>query len=160
MYHRLVNARSHNMKTAFLLAKCGFASAAMFKAGLAPLGLRPPLCAVMWFLDKHDGVSQRDLGEGLHVDPSTIVGLVDELEAGGYAVRERDEEDRRRYSVRLTDDGRRMLEQVREVADRNDSLLLGSLSSSERAQLHALLLKVCDSEQMPAVPHPGMVLDL
>lgn len=54
----------------------------------------------------HNGsMSMKDLSKSLGVTTGTITVTVDRLEKGGYAVRDRSENDRRSYIIRLTEKG-------------------------------------------------------
>src|SRR4051812_37264051 len=51
------------------------------------------------------GATQRELSDLMGLDANSIVLLLNDLEGRGYAVRERDPEDRRRHMVRVTPAG-------------------------------------------------------
>ncbi len=57
-------------------------------------------------LDVATPLSQRDLGDRLRLEKSTVSRMVAELERKGLVVRERDPGDRRFTRLRLTDEGR------------------------------------------------------
>lgn len=56
--------------------------------------------------------AQRELGEKLRIDRSTVVSIVYGLEETGRVERRRDREDRRRYELTLTETGRLALSEV------------------------------------------------
>src|SRR4051812_40347469 len=72
---------------------------------LAPLGLRPRHLVALPVLRTRDGISQQALASTLEMDGTNIVGLLNELEAGGFAERKGSPEDRRRHVVVLTEAG-------------------------------------------------------
>ena len=45
-------------------------------------------------------VTPSELAVGLHIHPATLTGILDRLEAGGWVVRERSSDDRRKVSLR------------------------------------------------------------
>jgi DNA-binding MarR family transcriptional regulator len=57
-------------------------------------------------LDTRGPLSQRELGERLRLDKSTVSRLAAELERKGLLIRERDPDNRRLYRLRLTEAGR------------------------------------------------------
>ncbi|HSZ05426.1 MAG TPA: MarR family transcriptional regulator [Solirubrobacteraceae bacterium] len=119
------------------------------EAALAPLGLRPRHLVALTLLRDHGSATQQALIEALRIDPSNLVGLLNELEAEGLLVRERDPGDRRRHIVELSQIGRATLEQAEQrLADVQDDVL-EALSDEERATLHALLLRAAGG-QLPA----------
>lgn len=129
-------------RTGFLLGKLGWTCGKRFAASLEPFGMRPKHVSVLDFLALSGDSSQQALCEGLRIDPSTMVALVDEIERRGLAVRRRNPLDRRAHAVHLTDAGRRVLEQARAAADGVEEGLLAALAPEERATLHALLKRL------------------
>lgn len=112
---------------------------------LATIGLSPPLFSVLNVLGARDGVIQQRLSADMGVDPSTMVGLIDELERGGLAERRRREGDRRAWEIRITPEGRRRLERARRLVRQVEDEVLGGLDASERVQLETLLRRALDS---------------
>jgi DNA-binding MarR family transcriptional regulator len=49
-----------------------------------------------------------DLAEQVHLSSSTMVGIIDRLEAKNLVVRERSKTDRRQVLIHITDEGRKM----------------------------------------------------
>ena len=78
-----------------------------------------------------------------------MTGLLDGLDADKMIVREHQEEDRRKISVRLTLKGRQVLEQMLPDYYRRTSKVMASLDDDERRQLVSLLEKV--SGGLPAL---------
>ncbi len=54
-------------------------------------------------------LSLGELSKRMYLHPSTISGVVDRLEKKGYALRERDQEDRRVVKVQLTPKGKKLV---------------------------------------------------
>src|SRR5215211_2421729 len=69
------------------------------------LGLRPKHFALLNGIALAGGGSQQELGGQMGLDPSGLVGAIDELEAMGLLERRRDAADRRRYVLTLTAEG-------------------------------------------------------
>jgi DNA-binding MarR family transcriptional regulator len=88
------------------------------------------------------GCSQRHLGETLDVDPSVVVGLVDDLEREGLARRETRPADRRTRQVTATASGLALLDRLRALSHRVDDDLTAGLDPDERALLLSLLRTV------------------
>jgi DNA-binding MarR family transcriptional regulator len=84
---------------------------------------------------------QRQLAEVMCIDANNTVILLNELEALGWVVRERDPQDRRRHVVRITDAGRAAYDRALGARDGIEDDVLGPLSEAERRQLHDLLAR-------------------
>jgi DNA-binding MarR family transcriptional regulator len=122
-------------------------------SALHPDGLRAPHVAVLACLEEFGPSSQKEISERLRIDASDLVTLLDELEAHELANRTRDLRDRRRYVVRITQDGVRTLHSRLEITHKLNDLLLAPLDQQERADLLRLLLKVYahhDPDRVPA----------
>lgn len=100
-------------------------------------------------------VKVTELARRMYLHPSTVVGIVDRLEAKGFVVRGRDPSDRRLVLVTLTIEGRRVADRVPKVAQ--DYLLdgLGGLTGRDRkavARGVALLVDILGAAKFPAKP--------
>src|SRR6266511_4159929 len=118
------------------------------------------LVASTAFLLKRLGLVAKDQAmeaynrSGLHpYDHAQLVGLLDELEERGLVERRRDPADRRRHIVRLTPDGKRALAKLRALAGRLENEFLSALDDGERAQLHALLLRLAHQHLPHCAPN-------
>ena len=103
--------------------------------------LRPRHLIAIKILDDHGPLTQHALGEALSLDPSNVVGLLNELEERGLIERRRDPADRRRHIVSLSPAGSNSLAandaQFRHIEDD----LLKALSPAERSFLYDLLTR-------------------
>jgi len=116
-----------------------------FAEALEPLGLTTALFALLNVLGTREGAIQQELGAAMGIDPSTMVSLIDQLEAAGLARRRPRPTDRRAREVVITPKGRRVLERARELAMQVEVEVLGGLSGAERRQLLALLRRALSS---------------
>jgi DNA-binding MarR family transcriptional regulator len=106
---------------------------------LESLDLTPALFGLLNLLGRVDGANQQELGKAMGVDPSTMVSLIDELEARGLAKRQPHPKDRRARAVVLTAKGRRLRERGRRMASQVEDEVLGGLSAADRRELLRLL---------------------
>jgi DNA-binding MarR family transcriptional regulator len=83
------------------------------------------------------------------LDPSGLVGAIDELERMGLVARRRDPADRRRYALGLTDEGTAMLGRARRVVTESARELLGALDDAEVDTLVELLGRVAAAQDLP-----------
>jgi DNA-binding MarR family transcriptional regulator len=128
--------------TGFLLGFLGEKSRTRFIAILQPHGLHPRVFGMMNVLATRPGITQQELASLANVDPSSMVALLDEMEAQGLAERHVDSVDRRRRSVHLTESGQRKLKAMRVDARMALDEFLAPLSGKERDTLQRLLRKL------------------
>jgi G:T/U-mismatch repair DNA glycosylase len=81
--------------------------------------------------------------------------LVDELESKGLLERQSDDNDRRRYALRLTEKGTATLQAIGRIAREHQQAVLAALSEEEQRQLAGLLQRVGDEQGLLKGVHPG-----
>jgi DNA-binding MarR family transcriptional regulator len=126
----------------YLLARLGESSRRRFRAALEPEGLHPRHFGVMTMVAAQPGMSQQQLHERTAIDPSSMVSVIDELEAMGLAERRPDPQDRRARAIFLTELGQAKLKRVRALAGELQRDFFAALTPDERRTLHALLRKL------------------
>ncbi|TDE24927.1 MarR family transcriptional regulator [Actinomadura sp. 6K520] len=117
--------------TGFQLSKCGWWMEQRLEAELRPLGIRVRHFLVLAMLSSSGTLSQQEMAGHLLLDPTLMVGLVDDLETRGLCARTRDPRDRRRHSVRITEDGADLHRRARALADQVGADVFGPLSQDE-----------------------------
>lgn len=105
------------------------------------LGMTMKQFSTLNFVRDAEGVTQGELGTIMCVDANTLVQLLNSLEDRGFAVRERDPQDRRRHLVRITPSGTRALIRAEEILEGFTDAVLEPLDPDDRGQLRALLAK-------------------
>lgn len=91
-------------------------------------------------------VAQADLGRGVGLDPKDLVGVLNDLQSAGLAVRAPDPKDRRKNAVSLTEDGARLLTRCEKAAREANDELLAPLSPAERDQFMGLLIRISGTD--------------
>ncbi len=104
--------------------------------------LRPRHLIALRLLRERGPMPQHGLGAVLSLDPSNVVGLLNELEERGLVERRRDPADRRRHIVSLSGSGADELALTYSRLGLVEDELFSVLSAEERATLHELLLRV------------------
>jgi DNA-binding MarR family transcriptional regulator len=94
---------------------------------MAPFGIDGRELTVLSLLAAGLPLSQQEAAEQLGVDRTTMVALVDALEAKGLVGRERSAQDRRKNIVRLTAAGRRCLRDAGEAREKAEREFLAPL---------------------------------
>jgi DNA-binding MarR family transcriptional regulator len=129
----------------YLLARLGQASSRRFHKALEPEGLHPRHFGVMTMVAAQPGMSQQQLHEKTAIDPSSMVAVIDELQARGLAERRQDPDDRRARTIFLTEHGEQTLQRIRGLVADLQRDFFAALSADERRELHALLRKLAGS---------------
>jgi DNA-binding MarR family transcriptional regulator len=127
-----------------LLAKIGKVVERWLADALKPRELTPKHVGVL-FQVRAEPTTQQALIESVGVDPSKLVGLLNDLEAEGLIVRRRDPEDRRRHIVELSKEGRAQIAAAERAVAKVEEKLFAGISDEERAQLRRLLARVADT---------------
>jgi DNA-binding MarR family transcriptional regulator len=109
---------------------------------LAPLDIHARDLGVLLAIDRYQSASQQQVAESLGVDRTTMVAIIDALEAKEIIVRRPDPEDRRRNVIELTQAGRTLLRQATAASDVAEAELLAPLSRQEGEQLRTLLARI------------------
>jgi DNA-binding MarR family transcriptional regulator len=140
---------------AFLLAQVGSRAAQEFAKLLAPLKLTPADAGILRLLGRSPGISQQNLARALDMHASRLVAVIDALEKHALVVREANPNDRRIYSLRLTDAGSEMLRNIGQLARSHNESMCAGLNDAERTQLMELLQRVAAQHGLLPGVHPG-----
>jgi DNA-binding MarR family transcriptional regulator len=111
------------------------------EAVLGAIGLRPRQLVALTVLRDHGSSSQQLLADVLRIDPTNLVGLLNELEQARLITRQRSSEDRRRHVVDLTVTGRAKLAEAEMALAAVEDEMFRGLSHDERETLYQLLLR-------------------
>ena len=114
-------------------------------------GLRPRHLVALMLLRDHGNSTQQGLAEALQLDPSNVVGLLNDLEERGLVSRRRDPGDRRRHIVGVSAAGISELEAAEQRLACVEDEMLRALTAEERATLHALLVRAVGEQTRSCV---------
>lgn len=110
-------------------------------------GVTVPQLLCLLKVDELGPLTLKDLSEEVYLNPSTLVGIVDRMEAAGLFTRERSVRDRRRVRISLTDAGRRLAVSAPSPLQDNLARKLEALPGLERATIALSLEKLLDLMQ-------------
>ena len=127
------------------------------EATLEPGGLRPRHLVALRLLSEGGPTSQQALATSLSLDPSNVVGLLNELEERQLITRRRDPADRRCHIVELSPRGEDELRLAYGRLRLLEDDLFSALSAAERATLYDLLVRAVNgaSPQCEVAEEPG-----
>jgi DNA-binding MarR family transcriptional regulator len=117
-----------------------------------PDDLRTAHLMLLTLLRDHGATTQTGLAEALRLDPSNLVGLLNDLERRGMVIRQHHPDDRRRHIVSIADNGITQLHNTEERLAAVEDRLLGALDPEERATLHCLLMRAAGGQLPPCSP--------
>jgi DNA-binding MarR family transcriptional regulator len=140
----LNEARVRSALSGLLLVKLGRAVQRRFNDALKPSGLTPRHLQVLDQL-RQGPMSQQALADRVAVDPTKLVGLLNDLEGQELVLRRRDPVDRRRHIVENSREGEARVEAALAAAAAVEDELLAGLDGEQRAQLRELLVLAAES---------------
>jgi len=138
----------------FLLSQLGYAVNRRFRSELEELSLEPRHFGLMRSIEAAN-LSQQALGERLQIPASSVVALLDQLEAKGLVRRRLDPTDRRVRLVELSEAGRAVLERAMEIAIGIESTICLGYDWEQREALIADLQKLARNLGLTLGVHPA-----
>ena len=122
------------------------------EASMTPGGLRTRHLIALKLLCDQGPANQQDLAAALSLDPSNVVGLLNELEERELITRRRDRADRRRHIVELSPLGQGELTRAYTRLSSVEDDLLSALNAEERDTLYHLLVRAAGVQTPPCDP--------
>ncbi|MCR5690516.1 MAG: MarR family transcriptional regulator [Clostridiales bacterium] len=110
---------------------------------LQPLGLTYTQYLVFLVLWERDGVTVGEIGEKLMLDNGTLSPLLKKLQEAGYIERRRSADDERVVLITLTEKGRDLQEQAKDVPQKAARCV--DLPPEKARELYTLLYELLDS---------------
>ena len=107
--------------------------------------LRPRHMIAVRLLGEHGPMTQHTVGQALSLDPSNVVGLLNELEERALITRRRDRTDRRRHIVELSPLGQDELTRAYARLSTVEDELFKALTAGERATLYGMLSRAVEA---------------
>ena len=123
----------------FLLFRASQASLALANQMLAEIALCARQVGILTMVTELEPMTQKALADALRIDRTTMVALLDDLEAKGYVARQRHPRDRRAFLVHPTGPGRAAKIDAVRILDEQQQRFLAPLTPAERRQLAVLL---------------------
>jgi DNA-binding MarR family transcriptional regulator len=139
-----------------LLTSLGREMNARGRRALRPVGVGAQQFLVLKQLEVLGEPSQAELADAVSIDRSNLATIAAELSSRGLIERTRDDADHRRYTLRLTRAGERLLRRSDSAIAAAEDDLLAPLGARQRDQLHALLRLIADGVDLcPTADDPG-----
>ncbi len=97
---------------------------------------------ILALIEANPSISQTDIARIGGVDQAVLVGVLDDLEERGLALRVRDQTDRRRHKLEITSKGKRVVADLFRRAFENEASARAILTAEENAALDSALRKL------------------
>jgi len=143
----------------FYLSRASWAMSSYLKSRLCQHGLREVqvgFIGVLMALDKRDGQRLSELGLAISLEKSTMTGLIDRMERAKLVRRQLNPEDRRAYRVCLTDRGRAVAPELRNLLVKAYQDLTGGMNAGELEMVRRNLIQLIkNSNRLEKRDHPA-----
>lgn len=113
-------------------------------------GLTGPQLWALWELNRAGTLSLKDLALRMHLEPSTVTGVVDRLQKRGLLLRVPDTKDRRRVVLSLTAEGNQLLKGAPHPAQGQLLHALHAMDLEAVAHLDRMLKQLASDMEMDA----------
>lgn len=113
-----------------------------FSETMGEADITPAQFGVLSVINGNPGLSQTQLGNALGIDRSTVVAMIDRLEARDLVKREAAPNDRRSHALRLAEAGVALLHRLEDLVRAHERHIGRELSPADQRQLIALLDRV------------------
>jgi DNA-binding MarR family transcriptional regulator len=117
-----------------------------FTSTMGEAAITPGQFGVLSVINGNPGLSQTQLGNALGIDRSTVVAVIDRLEARGLVVRAAQPNDRRSHALQLAEAGVALLRRLEAMVREHERQISRGLSSEEQQLLIALLDRVARND--------------
>ena len=124
-------------------------------------GLTGPQLWAIRVIHEHGPINISDIAKRMYLHPTTVLGIIDRLEARGLVSRNRSKDDRRVIWLELTQDGKDLVQSVPEVVQgllgaRLEGIALNDLAEIDEGIVH--LVKIFGVQEIP--PKPMLSLEM
>ena len=123
----------------------------LYTPWLKPLGLTYTQYIVFLVLWEKDGVPVSEIGEKLMLDNGTLSPLLKKMEQAGYVTRRRSAEDDRVVLITLTEKGRALQEQAKDIPQQVGGCI--DLPPEKAQALYTLLYELLDKQGYQQTRH-------
>ncbi len=104
------------------------------------IGLEKHFSVLMLLHNIDEGCNQKLLANKLYIDPTSMVGVIDELVDKGFIERVKNPDDRRECLVHLTNKAKKCIPEIKNAIHRTNNKLTSGCNENEKAQLSKLLI--------------------
>lgn len=100
---------------------------------------------ILMMLSYQDGITQLDIAKYVHMAPPTISLTLQKMEASKLVRREEDAEDKRQIRIYITEEGRKLDEEMKKIISKIERVALIDITSQEQKVVEEILKKTIDN---------------
>jgi DNA-binding MarR family transcriptional regulator len=129
-------------RVSFLLNRLGQRIRETTEEALKPYQITGKHVGVMTIIHERGSIQQNEIGLCMHIDRTTMVDVVDDLENKGLVERKNNPVDRRAYALVLTPKGKSILPRVQKLGMAAERRFLSHLNPKDQKELIGILQKL------------------
>ncbi len=96
---------------------------------------------------ENPGIKQQELAEKVFKDSASVTRIIELLVKAEYLDRKANPQDRRKFDLKITQSGKKILEDVQVLVLENRKTALNGIDEKELQTLHSLLKKITENCQ-------------
>lgn len=100
---------------------------------------------ILMMLSYQDGITQLDIAKYVHMAPPTISLTLQKMEASKLVRREEDAEDKRQIRIYITEEGRKLDQEMKKIISKIEQVALVDITSQEQKVVEEILKKTIDN---------------
>lgn len=132
----------YNLRFGFLIHDVSRMRRIVVDRALKPLGITRSQWWVLAFLSRRDGMKLTGLAADLDLTKVAVGGLIERMESAGFVQRRTDERDARAKRVFLTNEGKKLVNRIRENVDSVEADIQSTISEVELDAAAEALVKI------------------
>ncbi len=101
--------------------------------------------SVLRYITEHDGCTQKEVAEAMHISPASAATSLKRIEKAGLITRTADEDDCRKNHLSVTEKGSQALAQFVKICETTDREMFKGFTDEEMDTLHNLLTRLHDN---------------
>jgi DNA-binding MarR family transcriptional regulator len=101
----------------------------------------------LMMLYREDGVNQETLAERLNLDKATSARAIKKLEEKGFVTRLRNNNDKRNYTILLTEKAKKLKPKIKKILKKWTEQLLTDISKEDEKRLYFILEKMAQNAE-------------
>lgn len=114
----------------------------LFEIELDSLGINPKQYGALLVIYNHPNISQKEVGNKLQIDRTTIGQQIDILEQKGLVIKVAHQSDRRIYCMKLTEYGEEVIKSLWEKMKQCEDQVLSTLAKDKKIEFYNTIKRI------------------